>query len=171
MNLRAIEQAIKNRKQISTEEKTSDMERREAQVAFEKSECPEYQRIDFFLSTENTEIEKQELIIKSLKDPTTRDSMLDWLQNKFPSSYNINKRPELWDNCRPDDNSWNPFTPAREQWKLSYYEAVGAHQWQIKDDNTWDDAGDPSDIALQIYENGWIVMARTATDVRGFKVT
>jgi len=130
----------------------------------------EYDKIDFFLSTENKESEKLNLIVQSLKDPKRRKSMLNWLQDKFASSYDIAKIQDIWDNCRPDDRSWVPFTPARDHWKLLHWEAVGAHQWQIKADSTWDEAGDPSDVALQVYENGWIVMARTATDVRGFRV-
>lgn len=112
----------------------------------------------------------KEIIRRLKKGYKTREIAIVFLQEKFNRSKQINEIPELWDNCRPDDNSWNPFTPAREQWKLSYYEAVGAHQWQITENNTWDDVGDPSDVALQIYENGWIIMAKTATDVRAFKI-
>lgn len=158
------------------EEELSKEELREAQIDFERRQRPEFQKIDFFLSArsgprpEHSLREIQDFIISALKDERRREDMLFWLWDKFSSSYDISKIPDLWDGSRPSDRSYDAFTPARERWKLLYWEACGAHQWQITSEYIWDPAGDPSDVDIQIYENGYVVLARTHTDVRGFRL-
>jgi hypothetical protein len=171
MNLRTIEEAIKNRKQfVPTEKKISEEELKKAQANFEKRQQPEYQKIDFFLSArshpnkpEHSLQEEQAFIIASLQDHR-REDMLFWLQDKFSSSYHISKIPEISPKAY-----YCKITPIEDKWKVLYHEESAAHSWQISENGIWDESGDVSDVGLQIYENGYILMAH-GMDVRGFRL-
>jgi hypothetical protein len=167
MNLRSIEQAIKNRRSAQIEENPTEEELKKAQESFERRERPEYQKIDFFLSArsstkpEHSLQERQRYIISAMQD-NRREDMLFWLQDKFNSAYHISKIPDI-----PPKAYYCKITPIEEKWKVVYHEECAAHSWQISENGIWDESGDVSDVALQIYENGYIIMAH-GMDVRGF---
>lgn len=70
----------------------------------------------------------------------------------------------------PSDDAIKDYeTPITKQWEIVYANMPGAHSWQLirlpNGNYVWDTTGDISDVTLQVYKNGWIIKAFSATNI------
>lgn len=115
------------------------------------------------------EIEKQ---IETLIKEISVDEMREIIDIPEITRCEIELHPQLLIGPRKE-KILQEIYPISQRWEMTHAIGAVAHSWQLDDlpNGNYQWADDPivdiSDIWIQIYKNGWIIIVRNAQDVRG----
>jgi len=115
------------------------------------------------------EIEKQ---IETLIQELSVDKMREIIDIPEITAYDTILHPQQLIGPRKE-KVLREIYPISQRWEMTHAIGAVAHFWQLDDlkNGNYRWANDPvvdiSDIWIQIYQNGWILIVRNATDVRG----